>query len=54
MCFEDDRYEIVTLGAFDLLESLDIIVFGAVHDREDFGNKAGFIAGPLASGAVIS
>ena len=31
-CFEDDRYKIVTLGAFDLLEGLDVVVLGAVHD----------------------
>ena len=50
---EDDGDEIVTLGAFDLLESLDIIVFRTVHDREDLGNKAGFTTGPLASRTVI-
>ena len=31
-CLEDDRDEIVTLGAFDLFEGLDVVVFGAVHD----------------------
>ena len=51
---EDNRDEVVALGAFDLLKSLDVIVLGAVHDREDLGNKAGFTAGPLASGTVIS
>ena len=51
--FEDDRNKIVALGAFDLLEGLDVVVFGAVHDREDLGNEAGFTAGPLASGTVI-
>ena len=44
----------MALGAFDLLESLDIIVLGAVHDREDLGNEAGFTAGPLTCGTVIS
>ncbi len=38
--FEDDRDEVVALGTFDLLEGLDVIVFGAVHDREDLGNEA--------------
>ena len=52
-CFEDDRYKIVTLGAFDLLEGLDILMFGAVHDREDLGNEASFTTGPLAGGAAI-
>ena len=53
-CLEDDRDEIVTLGTFDLFEGLDVVVLGAVHDREDLGNEAGFTAGPLASGTVIS
>ena len=52
--FKDDRDEIVTLGTFDLLEGLDVVVLGAVHDRENLGNEAGFTAGPLASGTVIS
>ena len=51
---EDDRHEIVALGTFDLFEGLDVVVLGTVHDREDFGNEAGFIAGPLASGTIIS
>ncbi len=53
-CFEDDRHEIVTFGAFDLLESLDIIVFGAVHDRENLSDETSLTAGPLTSGTVIS
>ena len=52
--FKNDRHKIVALGTFDLLERLDVVVFGAVHDREDFGNEAGFTAGPLASGTVVS
>lgn len=53
-CFEDDRDEIVTLGTFDLLEGLDVVVLGAVHNREDLGDEAGFTAGPLARGTVVS
>jgi hypothetical protein len=53
-CFEDDRHEIMTFGAFDLLESLDVIVFGAVHDRENFGDETNLAAGPLTSRTVIS
>ena len=53
-CLEDDRHKIVTLGAFDLLKSLDVVVLGAVHDREDLGDEAGFAAGPLTGGTVIS
>ena len=53
-CLEDDRDEIVTLGTFDLFEGLDVVVLGAVHDREDLGNEAGFTAGPLTCGTVIS
>ena len=52
--FKDDRDEIVTLGTFDLLEGLDVVMLGAVHDREDFGDEACFTAGPLARGTVIS
>ena len=44
----------MALGAFDLLEGLDVVVFGAVHDREDLGDEACFTAGPLTCGTVIS
>ena len=53
-CFKDDCHEIMTFGAFDLLESLNIVVFGAIHDRENLSNEARLIAGPLARGTVIS
>ena len=53
-CFKDDCHEIMTFGAFDLLEGLDVVVLRAVHDREDLGDEAGFTAGPLARGTVIS
>ena len=53
-CFKDDRHEVMTFGAFDLFESLDIIMFGTIHDREDLSDEARFTAGPLASGTVIS
>ena len=42
--FEDDCHEIVALGAFDLLEGLDVLVFGAVHDGQDFCDEVRFIA----------
>ena len=38
--FENDRHKVVALGAFDLLEGLDVVVLGAVHDREYLGDKA--------------
>jgi hypothetical protein len=44
----------MTFGAFDLFESLDIIMFGTIHDGEDLSDEARFTAGPLASGTVIS
>lgn len=47
--FENDRDQVVALGAFDLFECLDVFVFGAVHDGEDLGQKMRFIAGPLAA-----
>jgi len=28
-------------------------VLGAVHDREDLGDKVRLTAGPLASGAIV-
>ncbi len=34
----------MALRAFDLFEGLDVVVFGAVHDREDFGHEMGFIS----------
>lgn len=34
----------MALRAFDLLEGLDILVFGAVHDRENLGHKMCFVA----------
>ena len=43
----------MTLGAFDLLEGLDVFVFGPVHDRQDFRVEVGFIAGPVAIGTRI-
>ena len=51
---EDDGDEIVALGAFDLLEGLNVIVFRPVHDGEDLGNKAVFVSGPLAGLTNIS
>jgi hypothetical protein len=51
---EDDGHEIMTLRALDLFEGLDVVVFWAVHDRKDLGDEAGFTAGPLACGTVIS
>ena len=53
-CFKDDRHEVMTFGAFDLFEGLDVVMLGAVHDRKDLGNEAGFTAGPLTCGTVIS
>ncbi len=44
----------MAFGAFDLLEGLDIVVFGAVHDGEDLCDEARFTAGPLARGATVS
>ena len=46
---KNNRHQIVALGTFDLFEGLDIFVFGAVHDRKDFGDEMGFIARPLAA-----
>ena len=53
-CLKDDSDEIMALGTFDLFEGLDVVVFGAVHDREDLGDEAGFTPGPLTRGTAIS
>lgn len=47
--FEDNRDQVVTLGAFDLLESLDIVVLGAVHDGEDLRHEIRFISRPMTT-----
>ena len=47
--FKNDCYEVVALGAFDLLEGLNILVLGTVHDGENFGGEVGFISGPLTT-----
>lgn len=47
--FEDDRHKITALGAFDLLERLDVVVLGPVHDGEDLGGEAGLVARPAAA-----
>ena len=39
----------MTLGAFDLLEGLDVLMFGAVHNRKDFGHEMGFISRPVTA-----
>ncbi len=30
--FENNRHEVVALGALDLLEGLNVVLLGAVHD----------------------
>ena len=53
MCLEDNRNEVVAFGTFDLLEGLNILVFGAVHDGKDFCGKMLFIARPMTTGTGI-
>lgn len=43
-CLKDDRNEIMALGTFDLFESLDVIVFGPVHNGEYLCHETGFTA----------
>ena len=50
---EDDRDEIVAVGAFDLLEGLNVVVFRAVDDAQDLSGEPGFVAGPAARRASI-
>ncbi len=43
----------MAFGAFDLLEGLNVFMFGAVHDGEDFCGKMLFIAGPVTTRAGV-
>jgi single-stranded DNA-specific DHH superfamily exonuclease len=47
--FEDNRDEIMAFRAFDLLECLDVLVLGAVHDGQDLGDEVRFITRPVAA-----
>ncbi len=51
--FKNDGDQIVALGAFDLFEGLNIIVFGAVHDGKNFRDEMSFVSGPLATGTSV-
>jgi hypothetical protein len=51
---EDDRDKIVALWAFDLLEGLNVVMFGPVHNGEDLGDETVFVSGPLAGLTNIS
>jgi hypothetical protein len=48
-CFKDNRDKVMTFGAFDLFKGLDVLMLGAVHNRQDFSYKMGFIARPLTA-----
>ena len=50
---KNDGHKVVTLGAFDLLEGLDVFVLGAVHNGENLRDEVSFIPGPMATGACI-
>jgi hypothetical protein len=43
----------MALRAFDLLEGLDVLVFRAVHDRENLCDEMGLITGPVAARACV-
>ena len=46
-CLKNNRDEGLTLRAFDLLEGLDIVVLGAVHNTQDLSHKLAFISRPM-------
>jgi hypothetical protein len=48
-CLEDDGHQVVTFGALNLFERLDVFVLGPVHDRKDFGDEVGFVARPVTA-----
>jgi len=41
---EDDRDQIIAVGAFDLLKGLNVVVFRTVDDAQDLGREPGFVA----------
>ena len=42
--FEYNGHKIVALGAFDLLEGLNVFLLGAVHDGKNLGHEVRFIS----------
>lgn len=52
-CFEDNGDKVMTIGTFDLFESLNIIVLGAVGDAQYLCDKFRIISCPIARGAGI-
>ena len=50
---ENDGHEIMTFGALDLLEGLDVLVLGAVEDGKNFCDEVGFVTRPVAACACI-
>ena len=43
----------MAFGAFDLLEGLDVLMLGAVHDGKNFRDEMGFIARPMTTCASV-
>lgn len=46
--FEDDRYQVAALWTFDLLEGLDVIVLGTIHDAQYLCDEPTFISRVIA------
>ncbi len=46
---KNDGHQVVALGAFDLLEGLNVLVFGPVHDGKNFCDEMDFIPGPVTA-----
>ena len=46
-CFKHNGDEGAALGAFNLFECLNVVVFGTVHDGKNFGREFRFVSGPL-------
>ena len=51
--FKNDGDQIMTFGAFNLFEGLNVVMFGAVHNRKDFRDKTGFFSRPVTSRTSI-
>ena len=46
-CFKYNSDKRATFRAFNLFKGLNVVVFGAVHDRENLSGKLAFFSRPL-------
>ena len=51
--FKNNRNQIMALGAFNLLESLDVVMLRAIHNRKNLGEEVVFFPGPLTTRTCV-